>query len=303
MVAGTGTGVTPRLGLVCITVSDRVRYRTITRKQLLQLPAEQQALTLRRLYADNAARLERAVEFCLQRGLRLYRITSNLFPSSDEPPGSAEAEALADTLGRIGAKARAGGLRLVFHPDQFVVLNSDDPQVVATSVGILDRFGLWLDWLGQPRSPWAAIEIHGGKGGRAERLIETIRTLPEPVRSRLVLENDERAYGAAEILAVCRAAGVPMVFDAHHHVVHDGLDSYEHPSVAELLAAARATWPDPAWQMVHISNGKESFGDRRHSDLITVMPSSFRHAPWIEVEAKLKEQAIDKLQRDWLTTA
>jgi UV DNA damage endonuclease len=67
-----------------------------------------------------------------------------------------------------------------------------------------------------------------------------------------------------------------------------------------MLAAASTTWPDPQWQLVHISNGSESFNDPHHSDLITVMPSAYRNAPWIEVEAKLKEQAIDKLRTEWL---
>ena len=52
-----------------------------------------------------------------------------------------------------------------------------------------------------------------------------VRSLPEAVRLRLVLENDEYAFGAAEILDVCRRAGVPMVFDAHHHVIREKLDS------------------------------------------------------------------------------
>ena len=91
-----------------------------------------------------------------------------------------------------------------------------------------------------------------------------------------------------------------MVFDAHHHVIHEKLDTYEDPSVPEILAAARSTWSLPEWQIVHISNGREAFGDPHHSDLITVMPTSYRNAPWIEVEAKLKEQAIDKLKQEWI---
>ncbi|UBF27189.1 hypothetical protein K9N68_04275 [Kovacikia minuta CCNUW1] len=70
--------------------------------------------------------------------------------------------------------------------------------------------------------------------------------------------------------------------------------------MAEMVAASRNTWSVPEWQLVHISNGATSFNDPRHSDLITAMPSSYRNAPWIEVEAKQKEQAIEKLQLDWL---
>jgi UV DNA damage endonuclease len=181
------------------------------------------------------------------------------------------------------------------------VLSSDSPQTVANSVKILESHARVMDMLGRPRSAWALIEIHGGKGGRSERLIEEIGRLPDAVRSRIAFENDEYIYSAAEILDVCRRASVPIVFDAHHHVVHEGLDSYDHPSVGEMVEAARATWTRPEWQLVHISNGRESFRDRHHSDLVARMPASYRRVPWIEVEAKHKELAIDRLTAEWLT--
>src|SRR5690606_36423988 len=119
--------------------------------------------------------------------------------------------------------------------------------------------GRILDALGWPADPWTAVEIHGGKGGRAAELVAAIAKLPDRVRHRLVLENGERAYGAAQMLEICRAAGVPMVFDAHHHVCFEKLDSFEHPSVAKMTAAAATTWPDRSWQLCHISNGREGF--------------------------------------------
>jgi UV DNA damage endonuclease len=170
-----------------------------------------------------------------------------------------------------------------------VMLSSDSQTVLDNSLKILETHAHIMDLLEQPRSSWALMEIHGGKGGRSERLVEVLRALPENIRSRIALENDEYAYGATEILAVCLAARVPMVFDAHHHVVHEKLESYDHPSIAQILAAARETWPVPEWQLVHISNGRDSFCDRHHSDLIETMPAAFHHAPWIEVEAKQKE--------------
>jgi UV DNA damage endonuclease len=290
----------PRLGLVCITTSDAVRYRALTRKRLLQFEVAEQKRMLRELYADNLARLNLALDFCSGRGLELYRMTSGLFPFADDMIGEDVLEELREQIGATGRRAIGLGIRLVLHPDQFVVLNSDSPQVIANSIKILETHARVMDMLEQPRSAWALIEIHGGKGGRAERLVETTRTLPEAVRSRLAFENDEYTYSAAEILEVCRASGVPMVFDAHHHLVHEKLESYDDDSVGRLLKAARETWTVPEWQLVHISNGRESFNDRNHSDLITVMPAAFRDAPWIEVEAKQKELAIEKLEAEWL---
>ena len=293
----------PQLGLVCITSSNQVRYRALTRKRLLQLELQEQQRVLRELYADNLQRFNLAIDFCVEQGIRLYRITSALFPFADDVLGAEILLEFSEALKQTGDRAQALGIRVVIHPDQFVVLSSDRPDVIENSIKILQTQAQIFDLLGLPRSPWAMMEIHGGKGDRAERLVQVIRDLPDEIRLRLALENDEYAYSAEEILAVCRAAEVPMVFDAHHHVIHEKLDTYEHPSVSEMVLAARSTWPVPEWQLVHISNGCDAFADPHHSDFITVMPSSYRDVPWIEIEAKLKEQAIAKLREEWLTPA
>jgi UV DNA damage endonuclease len=288
------------LGLVCITHSDEVRYKTVTRKTLLSLDEAAQREKLRSIYTENITRLRKAVEFCLANDINLYRMTSALFPFSDEEMGARILDEFADELSEIGTNALEKGLRLVLHPDQFVVLSSDSDAVVENSVKILKMHARTMDLLKQPRSEWAAMTIHGGKSERADRMVENILKLPEAIRSRIVLENDEYGYSSEEILDICRRARVPMVFDAHHHICHEGLEDYNHESVEKTFWAARETWANPAHQMVHISNGREKFGDRAHSDLIFTMPEVFRFAPWIEVEAKHKELAIAKLQTEWL---
>ena len=291
------------LGLVCITTSDEVRYKTVTRKTLLALDEAAQTEKLRSIYAENIARLKKAVSFCLANDINLYRMTSNLFPFSDEESGAKILEEFTENLAEIGKHALEKGLRLVLHPDQFVVLSSDSPNVVENSVKILKMHAKTMDLLCQPRSEWAAMNIHGGKSNRADRMVENIKKLPEEIRSRLVLENDEHAYSSNEILDICRRAEVPMVFDAHHHICREKLEDYNDESVEKTFWAARETWQNPELQMVHISNGREKFGDRAHSDLIFTMPEVFRFAPWIEVEAKHKEMAIAKLRKDWLSAA
>jgi UV DNA damage endonuclease len=290
----------PNLGLVCITVSNAVRYRTITRKRLLSLEVGEQARVLYELYVSNLATLSRAVDFCVENEIRLYRISSQIFPFADEPIGIEMLSRLQGEMSLIGRRINALGLRVAVHPDQFVVLNSISPDVVTNSVKILAMHARTLDYLEQPLSSWSVLEIHGGKGKRADALIDAIQGLPLNVRSRLALENDEYIYSAGEILEICRAASVPMVFDAHHHVCHEQINDYSDPSVYHFADAARTTWPVAEWQLAHISNGREFFTDRRHSDVIVDMPGAYKKVPWIEVEAKAKEVAIQKLQREWL---
>ncbi len=291
----------PHFGLVCITKSDAVRYRTVTRTRYLSFGTAERYALLDELYRHNLGVLFKALEFCRDHTIRLYRVNTNLFPLSDWEDGIGRAvlDTLKDDMAIFGPQADALGVRVLVHPEQYVVLNSLRPEVVVNSVQVLENQALIFDRLRLPRSTWAGVNIHGGKGGRGDELVETINALPEPVRSRLTLENDEHAYNAAAILDVCERARVPMVFDAHHHVVSEGLNSLEDKSVAEYTRLARATWQPPDWQVVHLSNGRAGVGDAKHSDLITEVPSAFREVTWIEVEAKAKEEAIFGLREEW----
>lgn len=288
------------LGLVCITTSDAVRYKTVTRKRLLSFDEVTQIEMLRALYTENVARVEKAVEFCAANEISLYRLTSGLFPFSDEEIGANVLTEFAEPLAETGKKALENGLRIVMHPDQFVVLSSDSEDVIKNSVKILKMHAATLDLLGQPRSEWATMNIHGGKGDRIDKLVDSIEKLPEEIRTRVAFENDEYSYSSNQILEVCRRAQVPMVFDAHHHVCREKLDDYNNKSVEDAFWAARATWKNPENQLVHISNGREHFQDRAHHDLVFEMPDVFRFASWIEVEAKHKELAINKIKNEWL---
>ncbi|MCC5636544.1 UV DNA damage repair endonuclease UvsE [Nostoc sp. CHAB 5844] len=294
--------ILPNLGLVCITVSQQVRFKTITRTRYLKLSLEERESTLRLLYQNNLQRLHDALTFCEANQIRLYRMPSGLFPMNDleDKIGENILEEMSADLSQIGQRATALGIRMVLHPDQFVVLSSDSPEVLQNSINILARHTRDLDLLGLPRSTWSLMNIHGGKSQRAEQLIKVILQLPESIKSRLTLENDEYAYSSSEILAVCQEAEIPLVFDAHHHICHENLDSYNEPSVATMFEAARETWTNPDWQLVHISNGETAFKDRKHSDLITDMPDIYHQALWIEVEAKRKEEAIAHLRNWWL---
>ncbi len=289
----------PKLGLVCLSSDERVKFRSITRTGYLKLPPRQRAAKLLELYWDNTQRLHVALGYCHRRNIRLYRATSGLYPMSDERIGRRVLESIPATLSSVGRRAARLGIRVVLHPDQFVVLSSESRRTVNTSRKILEKHALWFDLLGLERGAWNLMNIHGGKAGRAEQLVREVERLPEGVRSRLTFENDEYSYSAGEILEICRRTGRPMVFDCHHHVIREKLDSYDHPSVAWFTAAARETWPRPEWQVCHVSNGEVAFRDRYHSESIALMPRAFRDVPWLEVEARGKERAILGLRQHW----
>ena len=294
----------PNLGLVCLSSDEQCRFRTITLSRYRSLPPDVADLQLRTIYWDNVQRLHWTLGYCARRHINLYRMTSALFPMSDEPAGEATLRSMASMLAAIGRRAAAMRIRVVLHPDQFVVLNSDNEKTRATSVKILEKHALAMDLMGLPQSTWSLMNIHGGKAGNGDALVEIIKTLPPTVRDRLTLENDEYSYGAAEIYDICRRANVPMVFDCHHHVIKEGLATYDDPSVERFSELARETWrPNEALQLAHVSNGETAFLDRYHGEFVTMMPRAFAHVPWIEVEARGKERAIAALHSQWPMSA
>ena len=103
----------PQLGLVCITVSKDIRYRTVTRKRLLEQSDDGQRKLLDDIYRANLQTLDGALQYCRRNGIRLYRMPSSIFPFFDEDIGRAVMQPLAPLLARTGRRAAELGLRIL----------------------------------------------------------------------------------------------------------------------------------------------------------------------------------------------
>jgi UV DNA damage endonuclease len=146
------------------------------------------------------------------------------------------------------------------------------------------------------------INIHGGgaygnKSAALNRFRKHVEQLPEAVRSRLTLENDDRTYTPEDLLPVCRDMGIPLVYDVHHHrCLSDG------SRVETITEMAIGTWNrEPLFHLSSPKDGWESKNPRNHHDYIDVndFPSCWMNLDiTVEVEAKAKELAVLKLKED-----
>lgn len=189
----------------------------------------------------NLACLERALAWNVDHGLLAFRIGSGLVPFASHPVNAAPwRKMFAGQFASIGALARAGNLRISMHPDQFNLLNARDPAIIDRTIAELAYHADVLDLLGLDAS--AKIQIHvggvyGDREGSMARFVETYGTLDARLRRRLVIENDDGRYTAADCLAVSGACGVPVVLDVFHHdVFGDGRP------IGPLLDEIAATW-------------------------------------------------------------
>jgi UV DNA damage endonuclease len=291
-----------RLGLCCLFASEPIKFRTTTATAMLRLEKGKRLARIAEICRHNADALMDALEFCAANDIGAFRINSQILPVKTHPGAGYELEELPGSRAIIarfrecGRLARQQGLRLSFHPDQFVVLNSPNPKTLARSLAELDYMAEVAEWVGAD-----VINLHGGgaygdKTTALRALRTNIKRLPAPVRSRLTLENDDKVYTPSDLLPVCADTGVPLVYDVHHHrCLPDGL------TVEEATQRARATWDrEPVF---HVSSPKEGWSGpkpHRHHDYIDAADFPTEWLGWpltVEVEAKAKEMAVARLRK------
>jgi UV DNA damage endonuclease len=215
----------------------------------------------------------------------------------DTLQNSGEVRALLEVARDTAAAAR---IRLSFHPDQFVVLNSVKPEVVASSVEEVEWQAELAEVIGADVICLHGGSVAGGMDAAVDRLLAGIARLSERARSRLALENDDRSFPVIDLLPACLATGVPLILDAHHHRVLDGGLSIE-----EATDWSLATWDDREPHF-HVSSPRTAWGQgdpRPHADYVD---SGDVPAYWkalgrrltVDVEAKAKERAVLALLAD-----
>lgn len=297
-----------RFGLCCIFVEEPVKFRTVTAKTLLSLPQEERLEKIGDICLGNAKSLLESLRIVRRLGIGAFRILSSLFPRYTHPEAGytlaaiPHGDEIKTVLNQVNRYRRAHGIRLSFHPDQFVVLNSPDTDVVRRSVLELDYHGMLAEIAGADVINIHAGGAYGDKGASLARFARNLALLSPPARKRITLENDDCLYAPGDLLPCCRDLGVPLVYDVHHHRCHpDGL------SEEAVTEQAMATWKprrvEPYFHLSSPKHGWEGRDPKPHADYIDPrdIPAAWHDIGLftLDVEAKAKEKAVLRLMTQW----
>ncbi len=229
---------------------------------------------LAELIAHNLASLEKQIDYNIRSRIGLFRISSDLIPFGSSPVNRIPWwEVFAKDLDRIGSKIRESGMRVSMHPGQYTVINSPEKGVVDRAAEDLIYHTRVLESLNLDRQHKIVLHVGGvyqDKEAAMSRFLDHFRALPETVRGRLILENDDRSYHTGDVLSLARRAELPAVFDnLHDRVNPDPLG----PHWTDVLRDFAATWrKEDGPQKIHYSQQDPGRKPGSHSRSVAIDP-------------------------------
>jgi len=249
-----------------------------------------------------------------------YRISSTLFPlfnldkanvGLDDLPNATLIYDKFHEIHDFVSNQSPKDFRICFHPDHFNVLCSANEEVVRRTINELDHHAWLMDNFAgvQSRSYWYPLNIHMSRSAGdpeqiAKEFIKNFQKLPERVKSRLVLENEDKGVWTPDMLfeLIHLETGIPITYDNLHHRCNPGLWS-----IKEAFRVCCSTWKaHDVTPIFHYSEGGANNNPRAHTDFATSSPALWRqeydssytenmNIDW-DIEIKQKDYAIDHMQ-------
>ena len=295
-----------RMGYACINMQlSNQKPRVYTGRSMIKRTFKSKGINYAsELGLQNCKDLLEIIKWNHENGFNFFRITSNLFPWCSEYKLSdmPDYDEICDVLSNAGSYATTNDIRITCHPGPFNVLTSPHEHVVENCIKDLTTHGEVFDLMNLSRTPYNKINIHiggayGDKVSSMERFCENFHRLPDSVKSRLTVENDDKAsmYSVVDLYeGVYKVIGIPIVFDYHHHRFCNGGLSEE-----DALEVAISTWNNIV-PVVHYSESRNieqednKIRPQAHSDYVYDYIDTYNNRVDIMVEAKAKELAVLK---------
>ena len=282
------------LGYACINVCLSELGITTNRGMIRKTFREKGVQYASQLALQNVQGLLKILGWNLEQGIRVFRITSELFPWAseyrlEELPDFAAIRATLEAAGRLP-------IRLSTHPGPFNKLAGSGPTLQNT-IRELEVHARLFDLMGLEPSHWNKINIHvggayGDKEGTLRRFAQNFKLLSSSLQKRLTIENDDKPglYTVADLHPLWEMTGIPIVFDYFHHRLHPGLQREE-----EAFLTAYETWD--VKPVFHFSSSRRQYEDptakrEAHSDWVHEPINTYGKDVDIVLETKMKEQAL-----------
>jgi UV DNA damage endonuclease len=278
----------------------KTRFLALERKSAERIVADR---TLNNVFVTR-----KTLEYCVLNKWN-YRISSGMMPLETLPEANLSIETtynyttIKQEFDLCNTIIKKNKIRCSTHPDQFVVPASANLSVVKKSIIELEAHGKMMDAMGLPQTYESPINIHmniykGGTKEIAKRFVDVYNDLPINVKSRLVLELEDKpnSWGLINLYdLIYQKTGIPITYDSHHF----RLNNPENISPEKAILMCMETWGKYK-PLFHYSNGRSGPTDRAHSDYVyTLHKELFENDVDVEFEFKAKDYAIERFEKEF----
>lgn len=300
-----------RLGYVAMSIHlpHSSPSQTMTFAQFSKIQDRDAAIRkLERISRSNLANCLRLLKYNVENGIYFFRFSSRLIPlaTHDALSDWDYLNAVAESLAQIGEFLRLyPHMRIDFHPDHFVLLNSTKKEVFIQSLKTLAVHRQLLQGMNVDPTHRCVLHIGGGYGNKEkalEQFIENWGHVDKTIQPLIMLENDDKIFTVQDTLYLCEKLGIPMVLDLHHHYANYGQLHWE-----EVWDRIVQTWHVSFLPVkIHISSPRSETQFRAHADYIDPKPfcdfleriKGTVDQVDVMIEAKRKDEALFQLIRD-----
>lgn len=299
-----------RLGYVAMSMElkNASPSKTMTYSQFSKLADRDAAI--RRLEAIAKANLKNCLRLLIHNeanGIKFFRFSSKLIPLANHPElrdWNYMQSILDETRAIKEYLEKHRDMRIDFHPDHYVILNSDDKTILKTSIKTLRMHYQLLIAFGIPPKHRCVLHIGGlyqDKEQALEQFINNWGYVPVELQEMIILENDDTTFDIHDTLYLCEKLSIPMVFDLHHHKIN------KHGDWKEQWPRIVQTWNNSTLAVkVHLSSQKEGKNKKAHADhvrieeVIELVKGNNSLASQIDcmLEAKHKDFAVFKMMEE-----
>ncbi|MEG0138875.1 MAG: UV DNA damage repair endonuclease UvsE, partial [Bacilli bacterium] len=259
---------------------------------------------IEKIILSNLTNLEKIIDYNIKNNIHFYRLTSKLIPLATHEQVTFEyILKYRKYYEIIGKKIKKSKMRVDVHPDQFTVLNSTKPQVIANTIKILQYHYQILKAL-KIQKPIIILHVGSnvfGKKPSLTRFVNNFNKLPKKIQKTIVIENDDKVFNIDDVLNLTSKLKIPFVLDYHHHLCNSGDCDIEN-----YFTKIFETWTDQN-PKIHFSTSKNQTKKdfRSHNDFINVDDfikfiekiKQYNVDIDIMLEAKFKDEALFRLIR------
>lgn len=299
-----------RLGYVAMSVyvKNSSPSQTMTYTRFEKIGDREAALAkLERIAQSNIHNCLRLLKHNEANDIKFFRLSSRLVPlaTHEDLEGWRYLAAIKESLQELGEFATDHQMRIDFHPDHFVVLNTQKKDILLNSLKILEYHARLLKGMGIDPTHKCVCHIGGAyndKPKALERFVSNFAMVPQAIQNMVILENDDKSFDMQDCLYLCEKLGLPMVFDYHHHLANHSDQDWINDWNRVVDTWRYSSHPIK----MHISSPKDNKQFRSHSDFIE--PEMFLDflrgidgsVPEMDcmIEAKKKDQALFQLMHD-----